>query len=100
MTQDTFREPQEEQEQTEQKRVLVEDAALAREERNTPRKTLAEGQMVDADGVEEHKVALVRTICDVTSCARMTPRATEARISASYPHSILRLERTTTGALP
>ncbi|QRV94575.1 Adventurous-gliding motility protein Z [Ceratobasidium sp. AG-Ba] len=71
MTQDTVQELQEELGQFEmQRQALVEDAELAREERDSARRALQDGHRSDAESAEDERVTLVHVIFDAMSKAR------------------------------
>ncbi|QRV80079.1 Adventurous-gliding motility protein Z [Ceratobasidium sp. AG-Ba] len=71
MTQDTVQELQEELGQFEmQRQALVEDAELAREERDSARRALQDGHRSDAETAEDERVTLVHVIFDAMSKAR------------------------------
>ncbi|KAJ1302482.1 hypothetical protein OPQ81_002800 [Rhizoctonia solani] len=79
LTQDTVQELQEDLDQAGvRERALLEDATLAREERDAARQALAEGQFSEAEYAEEQTVALVHSIFDAIGHARSNKRTAEA----------------------
>ncbi|CAE6399142.1 unnamed protein product [Rhizoctonia solani] len=80
LTQDTVQELEEDLDQAGvRERALLEDATLAREERDMARQALAEGEVVETRHTEEQTVALVHSVFDAIGQAR-----SNQRIAKSY----------------
>ncbi|CAE6469344.1 unnamed protein product [Rhizoctonia solani] len=79
LTQDTVQDLEEDLDQAGvRERALLEDATLAREERDMARQALAEGEVVEARHSEEQTVALVHSVFDAIGQARSNQRIAES----------------------